>query len=280
MSDDEQARFLQGLAEDLNSKEIALPSFPDVVVKIRTALEDPKCSADRLAEVAKTDPVLVSRLLIAANSAFHNRAGIEIVDLNLAISRLGFEVVRNTAIALAVEQIFNAGQYDELRSRLKDLWARSICMSSMSYVLARASGTINADNAFLSGLLNEVGKLYILTKAREYPSFLGNEESLETVLSEWHPQVGRSIVESWGFSADIANSIEADESTVKESVVGVSLADVIIASKILLEDAEEALGSDALHPSISRLNISEDSYPELNEAYELHTQSMRHSIGG
>ena len=108
MSAEEQAEFLQELARALNAKDIALPSFPDVVIQIRTALEDPTCTPDRLAEVAKTDPVLVSRLLMSANSAFHNRAGIEIVDLNLAISRLGFEAVKNTAIALAVEQLFNA----------------------------------------------------------------------------------------------------------------------------------------------------------------------------
>ena len=106
MTGSEQTQFLQQLAEDLNSKCIELPSFPDVVINIRTALEDPKCTSERLAEVVRTDPVLVARLLMAANSAFHNRAGIEIVDLNLAISRLGFEVVRNTAITLAVEQIF------------------------------------------------------------------------------------------------------------------------------------------------------------------------------
>ena len=47
----EQAEFMQGLTEALNSKDIALPSFPDVVVKIRTALEDPTCTADRLAEL-------------------------------------------------------------------------------------------------------------------------------------------------------------------------------------------------------------------------------------
>ena len=56
MSADEQASFMQGLAEALNSKEIALPSFPDVVVQIRTALEDPTCTAGRLAEVAKERP--------------------------------------------------------------------------------------------------------------------------------------------------------------------------------------------------------------------------------
>ena len=59
MSANEQSKFLQELAETLNSKDIALPSFPDVVINIRDALEDPTCSAERLANVVKTDPILV-----------------------------------------------------------------------------------------------------------------------------------------------------------------------------------------------------------------------------
>ena len=127
MSAEEQSQFLQQLAEDLNSKNIQLPSFPDVVINIRTALEDPSCTSERLADVVRTDPVLVARLLMSANSAFHNRAGIEIIDLKLAISRLGFEVVRNTAITLAVEQIFAASEHENMKA-LSNAGFNNLCM--------------------------------------------------------------------------------------------------------------------------------------------------------
>ena len=278
MSAEEQAQFLQRLAEDLNSRDISLPSFPDVVIKIRTALEDPTCSSGRLAEVAKLDPVLVSRLLMAANSAFHNRAGIEIVDLNLAISRLGFEVVRNTAITLAIEQIFNASQHEALRDRLKDLWTRSMSLSSMCYVLARFNASLNSDHAFLCGLLHDVGKLYILTQAKDYPDFLGDGDSLNTVLQDWHQSVGCSIVEAWGFAGEIARSIDIDENLDTESSRGAALVDVVYTAIALLDAPEETLAAVPPHPSLQRLNVTEDSFAELSEAAELHAQSMRHSI--
>ncbi len=278
MSAEEQAQFLQRLAEDLNSKKVSLPSFPDVVIKIRSALEDPTCSSGRLAEVAKLDPVLVSRLLMAANSAFHNRAGIEIVDLNLAISRLGFEVVRNTAIALAVEQIFNASQHETLRDRLKDLWSRSMSLSSMCYVIARTDVSLNSDHAFLCGLLHDVGKLYILTQAKEYPGFLGDTESLNTVLHDWHQGIGSSIVDAWGFHAEIAKSVDIDENLDTESNRGAALVDVVYAAIALLDDAQAALSKEPSHPSLQRLKVTQESFEELREAAELHAQSMRHSI--
>lgn len=277
MSANEQSKFLQELAETLNSKEIALPSFPDVVIKIRDALEDPTCSAERLAGVVKTDPILVTRLLISANSAFHNRAGIEIVDLDLAISRLGFETVRNTAITLAVDQIFKAGEHDDLKDRLEELWNDSIALSSMCFALAQKTGSVNSDNAFLCGLLHEIGKLYILTKARDYPELLGDSESLNTVIAQWCPSVGRSIVQAWGFSEEIAETVDG---TAADEDIGqsASLVDVVIAARMLVDDAEQALAQDPLHPAIARLKVDSNNYAKLAQSYDMYVQSMRQSV--
>ena len=279
MSANEQSKFLQELAETLNSKDIELPSFPDVVIHIRDALEDPACSAEQLADVVKTDPVLVSRLLISANSAFHNRAGIEIVDLKLAISRLGFETVRNTAITLAVDQIFRAGEHDDLKDRLEELWNNSVSLSSMCFALAQKCGTVNSDNAFLCGLLHEIGKLYILTKARDYPELLGDDDSLNNVISQWCPSVGRSIVQAWGFPEEIAETIDSEGIAHAGGSQGASLVDVVIGARMLVEDAEQALAMEPPHPSIARLNVDSNNFAQLAESCDLHVQSMRQSVG-
>ena len=279
MSTDEQTQFLQQLAADLNSKSIKLPSFPDVVINIRTALEDPTCSSERLADVVRTDAVLVARLLMAANSAFHNRAGIEIVDLNLAISRLGFEVVRNTAITLAVEQIFNASQHEELKESIKNIWTSSLSLASMCFVIARGSGSLNPDNAFLCGLLHEVGKLYILTKARDYPNLMGDPDSLATVLDQWYASVGKSIVEAWGFSDEIASSLEIEENLSSDASSPATFVDVIYAAKLLLESDEDEELDASSQSIVGKLKISQDTLPALRESYDEHAASMRQSVG-
>lgn len=280
MTADEQAQFLQQLAKDLNSRDIKLPSFPDVVINIRTALEDPQCTSERLADVVRTDAVLVARLLRAANSAFHNRAGIEIVDLNLAISRLGFEVVRNTAITLAVEQIFNASEHADLRKEMKQIWESSLSLASMSFVLARHAHRINADNAFLSGLLHSVGKLYILTRARDYPALMGNPESLADLLKKWTPSIGRSIVESWGFSDEIVASIDIEDECQSSDNSPATLVDVIVTAKLLLASPEDESPTTSCTTTSSKLRISDEALPGIREAFDQHAQSMRQSAGG
>lgn len=279
MSAEEQTRFLQELAEDLNSRNIELPSFPDVVINIRTALEDPSCSSERLADVVRTDPVLVARLLMSANSAFHNRAGIEITDLNLAISRLGFEVVRNTAITLAMEQIFSASQHKELNYAVGEIWSNSLSLASMSFVIARNSGRVNPDNAFLCGLLHEIGKLYILTKAQDFPALMGDAESLETVMQQWYSSVGRSIVEAWGFSTEIADSLEVDEHLTDDTGAAASLVDVLFLAREVLADAENEALADACEGPATRLKIKAELLPAIHEEHGLHSASMRQSVG-
>ena len=279
MSTEEQTQFLQQLANDLNTRSVCLPSFPDVVINIRKALEDPACTSERLADVVRTDAVLVARLLMSANSAFHNRAGIEIIDLNLAISRLGFEVVRNTAITLAVEQIFTASEHKELKSALKEIWNTSLALGSMSFVVARSSGQVNPDNAFLCGLLHNIGKLYILTKVRDFPALLGDESSLLALLQQWSASVGQSIVDAWGFPGDIAASVGADSDSGTESAK-VSYVDAVQFAKLLIANGDEAIQAPAFTDSAARLNIAEESVPALLEAFKLHLQSMRQSAGG
>lgn len=280
MSAEEQTRFLKQLAEDLNSRNIKLPSFPDVVVNIRTALEDPTCTSERLADVVRTDPVLVARLLMAANSAFHNRAGIEIVDLNLAISRLGFEVVRNTAITLAVEQIFNANEHSDLKESIRNVWESSLSLGSMCFVIAKSTGSLNADNAFLCGLLSGVGELYLITKARDFPNLLGDEESMASIVSEWNPSVGQSIVKAWGFSDEIADSFEIGENLSHDAGAPVTLVDVVYTARLIVDEsyAETAL-TNTEEPAPGKLNVSSETLPKLREAYTLHASALRQSAG-
>lgn len=275
MPAEEQTRFLQELAEDLNSRNISLPSFPDVVIHIRTELEDPTCSSERLADVVRRDPVLVAKLLVSANSSFHNRAGIEIVDLNLSISRLGFEVVRNTAITLAVEQIFAASEHKELKSAIKEIWGNSLSLASMSFVIAKNSDSLNPDNAFLCGLLHEIGKLYLLTKARKYPKLMGDDDSLQNVLEQWYGSVGKSIIEAWGFSSEIADSLETNENLSTDRGAPATLVDVVYLAKLVLARDDDHPVDDAFHRSATKLRIDADCLPAIHTAYDMHAQSMR-----
>ena len=276
----DQFRFVSLLALELDNGDIALPSLPDVVLKIRNMLERDDCDFGRISKAVSVDPVLVSRLFVFANSALYNRANVKIEDLDTAIGRLGFEVVRNTAMSLAMKQLYDSDKHRETTEMQRKVWARGMKLSSMAYAVAQKHPGLNQESAFLCGLMNEIGKLYILTKAEDFPEFLGNPSSLNLVLEEWNPQISKSIIESWGFpeeivqSADPASYVDQDPESVP------SLADVIVVARLLIDGNEAKLEKifeeDA---SCRKLGLNEESAAELMSGYREKLQNMQQSLG-
>lgn len=279
MEKSDQFRFVSLLALELDNGDISLPSLPDVVLKIRRMLERDDCDFGRISQAVSVDPVLVSKLFVFANSALYNRANVKIEDLDTAIGRLGFEVVRNTAMSLAMKQLYDSDKHQKTTKLQRKVWARGMKLSSMAFAVAQKHPNLNQESAFLCGLMNEIGKLYILTKAEDFPEFLGNPSSLNLVLEQWNPQISKSIIESWGFpeeiieSADPATYVDHDPESVP------SLVDVIVVAKLLVDSSEAKLEQQFEEdPSCRKLGIDEDSAAVLMSGYREKLQSMQQSL--
>ena len=236
--DNEEFRFVSLLALELENNDIDLPSLPDVVLKIRKMLEDENADFERLSSAISMDPVLVSKLFVYANSAFYNRANIKIDTLEGAIGRLGIEVVRNTAMSLAMKQLYTSEKHSHAAKFLRAVWARGMKLSCMAFALAKGKPGLNRETAFLCGLLNEVGKLYVITKAEEFPSLLGNKESFDMDLEKWNSQISKSIIEAWGFPEEIAQSADPRAYLDQDPTTAPAYFDVVAVSKWLFEQRE------------------------------------------
>jgi HD-like signal output (HDOD) protein len=200
--------FVQGLAAELNKGELKLPSFPDAVMRIRKALEDEACTTERLARIAASDQVLAGRLLHLANSALLQRGGDRATDLRTAIQRLGLAMVRNAAISVAMEQIMGARALGPSINAIKVLWRTSTRVAALSYVVAKRCTKLNPDEAFLAGLLHNVGKLYILIRGAEQAKLFADDSEQRAALDGWHGIIGKLIIEHWGFSPAQAGAAE------------------------------------------------------------------------
>jgi HD-like signal output (HDOD) protein len=130
MSQAEYFKFVKALAIDLNRNEIKLTSFPDVVMRIRRVLDDPDMTGENLAKILSVDPVLASRVLVLANSTYHNPAGIKIEGLDAAIGRIGFEKVRTAAISYAVEQLYASKDLAPLKEELRQTWSAGLQLAA------------------------------------------------------------------------------------------------------------------------------------------------------
>ena len=279
MSGNDQFRFVSLLALELENGDIMLPSLPDVVLKIRKMLESDDCDFEQVSQAISVDPVLVSRLFVFANSAYYNRANVEIETLDGAIGRLGFEVVRNTAMSLAMKQLYAAEKHSHSAKYLKAVWAHGMKLSCMAFAIAKARSNLNHETAFLCGLMNEVGKLYIITKAEEFPDFIGDKKQFESVMEEWNAQVSKSIIESWGFSEEMAKSADPENYLDPDPESEPKLVDIVAVAKSMVDLPDEKLEEVAAEdPSFIKLGITPKNMPDLMGEYRDKLQSMQKSL--
>ena len=278
MSKEDQFRFVSLLALELDNGDIALPSLPDVVMKIRRMLESDDADFGIISQAVSVDAALVSKLFVFANSAYYNRANIEIETLDAAIGRLGFEVVRNTAMSLAMKQLYASEKHSHAAKHLRAIWARGMKLSSMSFAVARRTTAVNVETAFLCGLMHEVGKLYIVTKAEEFPEILGDPRSLDAMFEEWNPQISKSIIESWGFTKEMAESADPANYLDEDPDSPIRLVDVVLVAKLLVDDADvEGLELDDV-PSCVKLGVNKETLPKVLGDYREKLTSMQQSL--
>lgn len=275
MSQNEYFELVQALAGDLNSNDIKLPSFPDVVVRIRTALDDPDTTGVDIANILSVDAVLASRVLILANSTYYNPAGMKIEGLEAAVGRIGFEKVRTAAIAYAVEQLHASEGLEPLKDELRATWSAGMRLAAMSEVIARKCTKLDADSAFIAGLLHRIGVLYLFTKYNDYPSLLQDAETRNSLIEEWAAPVGESIVANWNFSEDIQATLNPDEveSTRRRTIA--NLADVVTTAKLSLSGEEGAWqGTD----EAKRLELTDEKMPAIMESYQQKLDSLASAV--
>lgn len=275
MSKDEHFKFVQSLALELNRKEIKLASFPDVVVRVRSALDDPDTIADDLAKILSIDAVLAPRVLVLANSNYYNPAGVKIESLDAAIGRIGFEKVRTTAITYAVEQLHAAKGLEGLKSELRQTWSTGMRLAALSEVIAKQCTKLNVDSAFIAGLLNQIGVLYIFTKYEDYPGLLQDPVTRQALIDEWAAPIGESIVTNWEFPAEIQATLNPDEDEAERRGTKANYVDVITVAKTSLVGNDIELSET---PATRRLELTEAQLPKIAESYQQRLASLASAV--
>ena len=154
----------------------------------------------------------------------------------------------------------------------------AVKLSCMSFAVARGKPHMNVENAFLCGLLNEVGKLYIITKAEEFPALLGDKQSFDAVLEKWNSQISKSIIESWGFPEDVAQSADPATYVDQDTDSPVAYADVVAVARWLVDHGQEGSLDFSADPSCIKLGVSKETVPDIMAAYRDKLKTMQESL--
>jgi HD-like signal output (HDOD) protein len=237
--------FVRTLAAELSAGNVDLPSFPEIAVRVRRVLSDPKSSVEQVVRVVGSEPALAARLLRISNSASLNRSGRPVNDLRTAINRIGYNMVRSASMSFSMAQIRKSNKLAGLEHHLNDLWERSTLVAAFAYVLARNCTKVNPDEAMLTGMMHGIGKLYVLTRVVEHPELFASTTLLSQIITEWHASIGKAILENWNFSETMAQAVgdQTDFGRVLEG--SPDLTDVIVVSILMASHMDDMPGLEA-----------------------------------
>jgi putative nucleotidyltransferase with HDIG domain len=244
---------------------IEVPILPQTAAEVLAVCKDASCDARKLADLIQRDGPLTGHVLSIANSAAYAPRE-PIVSLAQAISRLGFDVVCDISMAVALKRKVFTLRGNENRVRV--LWTHSALTAAWAKEIARTRRK-SVEGAFLCGLLHDVGKAAVFQASLD----LFEEHGLRAdgiALDSWaldlHAPVGATILERWNFPRWMAAAIRghhdpalAGEHT--EHARTTQMADML-AHASLHPDAETDAAL-ALHPALSELGIYADEFEPL-----------------
>lgn len=204
---------------DIHPRELKVvvkdvPTLPVIYQKLFQKMQDPNVAVPEIAEIITQDPALTAKILHLVNSAFYGYSK-KIKTISRAVVVLGFRAVRSAALAVSVFDYFADEESDGVN--MLDFWKHSIAVATITRVLATELKFQQQDEAFIVGLLHDVGKLIekryfeedfqeVCTVATE--QHLSWYECEKALFQINHATIGKAIFRAWDFPPTVVDAVQ------------------------------------------------------------------------
>ncbi len=167
-----------------------IPGPSKAALNVARLCQNESVSLSEIADAVQLDPILSSKLLNYANSAFMS-TGIQVISIQKATVKLGIKTVKNLALCFSV---LAANQSGTCRSfNYEKFWSLSLFQALAAKSIAELKNGCDPDEFFSCGLLADMGEL---TLASLFPG------DYETILQQHLPEGERKEAERKQFDID------------------------------------------------------------------------------
>jgi signal transduction histidine kinase/CheY-like chemotaxis protein/HD-like signal output (HDOD) protein len=225
-----------------------LPVHPHVLARMLDILSEPAPVPQVVARIAFSDPALAAALIHACAPGVLAQPDSVPTPLQ-AVERAGIARIRSLVLRMALPLLFDTAVDPD--PELDLLWRRSLASAHCCSILAERIEGVAPHEAYLAGLLHDLGDLAVHAVTREEDTLNGGLWIGDSGMRTWrdegadHALAGKWLAERWQFPDRLlqvvwlhhhdASVLGADEACAR-LVDLVSLADAI---------AEEIQGSDS-----------------------------------
>lgn len=192
-----------------------IPSLPHVAIEVLALSRKASTTADDLAAIVQNDPAIAARLLQIVNSALYGLPK-KIGSVRQAISMLGTRSVTVTVLTFALVEGLKA--QPEGGMSLEMYWRRSLSAAVIARMFAKRLCKGLADEAFVVGLLSDIGMLAAWRSAPdEYGAMLRSATPEGRPLHELeasafgvdHAFISAELLRKWRLPDHLADAVES-----------------------------------------------------------------------
>lgn len=187
------------------ARATTLPVFPQVATQILALTENQNVSAREYERIISQDAALASKILRTANSPYFGGHG-NITTLPRALSVLGVNTIRSICLTVAFQSALSLKGLDK-RFIVNNFWQHSLAVACAAKILACLKRDPLAEEAFIAGLLHDIGKLALcmflpleanLVFTTMEKSAISQYEAEMQCLEITHEEIGALAAERWG----------------------------------------------------------------------------------
>ena len=207
-------RTMHQLETDIRSRLLSarLPVMPQILLKLVETCQSDDAGMSTLASLIASDPGLTSKVLAVANSSAYHRGG-RPAGLEAALATLGTNMIRTLVINESVMQVFNHLTHAN-GTDLRAFWKHSLTVATLAREIAAKVSYSNPEEAYLAGLLHDIGRLALLaTATKEYAFifFARDDDKLgdieHNLLNVTHTEAGAILADRWNLDSFLADSV-------------------------------------------------------------------------
>ena len=232
-----------------------VPVLPEILVRLLEACDNEATPLTQVASLIDKDPSLSYKVLQLVNSAYF---GLKTTysGVDQAVVYLGANSVKNMAVTAAVHQVFNNERFNELKYfNIHAFWHHSLKCASLSRRIAEHTGLANPDDAYLGGLLHDLGKLVLVSAyPDQYESAIADTIQQEDLLEAeqnhvgaTHSEIGHWLVADWNLNSLIGDAISYHHEAVEKVNGAFPLVKIVYAANGLSKDGDLTAAWDNAH---------------------------------
>ena len=201
-------------AKDLIEQFKKIRTLPHIVAKLIQLVNDEESTLQDFEAVIRLDPALVARLLTLVNSSYFGLTR-KVDSISRAVALLGMKNLHNIAVTDAVQGMLRSSTGSSEFSP-STLWLHSAASGICCKMIAERIFTINGDDAYLCGILHDIGLIVELEARQETflqlierlspegPDIIALEQEL---FGADHCQVGAILAGEWRMSDSLTAAI-------------------------------------------------------------------------